>query len=73
MHLKARYRVTLWESERGWGRKPFQDLDCETLAEAEAKVTEVNGANTTPQAPDYYIFAHAPELVDADRNPPRDY
>ena len=69
--MQARYRVTLWESERGWGRRVFMDIDFEDLAAAQAKAREVNAENNLPQVPDYYVFADAPVLVDAERDPPR--
>jgi hypothetical protein len=69
--MKPRYRVTFWESERGWGRKILTQEDFETKAEAEAAANEVNSKNTLDRVPDYYIFADAPEFVDADENPIR--
>jgi hypothetical protein len=71
--MNAKYRVTLWESERGWGRKPFLDKDFETLDAANAFYQEENAKNNLHYVPDYYIFAEKPVLVDTDINPPRDY
>lgn len=70
--MKARYRVTLWEMERGWGRSHFMDRDFESLEDAVAYQRMENGKNNLPQVPDYYIYADDPVLVDAERNPPRD-
>jgi hypothetical protein len=71
--MQARYRVTLWESESGWGRKPFLDRDFDTLEAAQSYYRAENAKNNLPSAPSYYIYAEAPVLVDAERNPPRDY
>jgi hypothetical protein len=71
--MNAKYRVTLWESERGWGRKPFLDRDFDSLEEAKRYYTEENAKNNLSYVPDYYIYAETPALVDADINPPRNY
>jgi hypothetical protein len=71
--MNAKYRVTLWESERGWGRKPFLDQDFESLELAHAYYQTENAKNNLSYVPDYYIFAEKPVLVDADINPPKDY
>ena len=71
--MNAKYRVTLWESERGWGRKPFLDKDFETLESAQAYYKTENDKNNLSYVPDYYIYAEKPVLVDVDINPPRDY
>ena len=71
--MNAKYRVTLWESERGWGRKPFLDRDFESLELAHAYYQTENAKNNLSYVPDYYIFAEKPVLVDADINPPKDY
>lgn len=64
--MKARYRVILWEYERGWGSKPFTHSDFKTKGAALEYVNEVNNKNTSPTAPDYYIQAKEPKLVDLD-------
>lgn len=71
--MQARYRVTLWESEAGWGRKPFLDKDFQTFEEAQSYYLAENAKNNLSCVPSYYIYAEAPTLVDAERNPPRDY
>jgi hypothetical protein len=71
--MQARYRVTLWESEYGWRRKPFLDLDFDSLEEAKRYYTEENAKNNLSYVHDYYIYAETPVLVDAEINPPKDY
>jgi hypothetical protein len=68
--MQARYRVTLWESERGWGPKPFMDCDFDSYDAAFARYTEVNAENRETAVPDYYIFAQEPRLVDVEKDPP---
>lgn len=70
--MQARYRVTLWESERGWGKKPFIDRDFDLFEEAQAYYLAENAKNNLSYVPDYYIYAEKPVLVDVERNPPRD-
>jgi hypothetical protein len=64
--MNAKYRVVLWEYERGWGSKPFTHSDFDSKEEALVYVKEVNSKNTAPTAPDYYIQAEDPILVDLD-------
>lgn len=71
--MQAKYRVTLWESEAGWGRKPFLDRDFDSFEEAQNYYRAENAKNNLSYVPDYYIYAEAPVLVDAEQNPPRDY
>lgn len=71
--MNAKYRVTLWESERGWGKKPFIDRDFDTLLEAQKYCREENSKNNLAYVPDYYIYAEDPVLVDIEVNPPKDY
>ena len=71
--MQAKYRVTLWESEAGWGRKPFLDRDFDSFEEAQNYYRAENAKNNLPSAPAYYIYAEAPVLVDVEKNPPRDY
>lgn len=71
--MQAKYRVTLWESERGWGRKPFLDRDFDSFEEAQSYYRAENAKNNLSYVPDYYIYAAAPVLVDVERNPPQDY
>jgi hypothetical protein len=69
--MQARYRVTLREYERGWGSKHWSDTDFLTLKEAEEFRDKENAKNTSPTAPDWYVQAGDPYLVDIDINPPR--
>lgn len=55
--MTARFMVILTEHERGWGAKPFHAEEFDDLAAAEAYEKQVNGENTLPTAPDYYITA----------------
>lgn len=66
-----RYRVTMWEMERGWGQRHFMDKDFETQEEAERYQLETNAKNTDVMVPSWYILADAPVMVDALKNPPR--
>ena len=65
----VKFRVVLWEYERGWGSKPFHKRDFDTVEEADAYVLEVNSKNTEQTVPDYYIVAKDPVIV---RNPTAD-
>jgi hypothetical protein len=68
-----KFKVNLWEHERGWGSKIdevkyFDSNDYEgdsdkALSAAKEFVKEFNKDNTLPQAPDWYMVADAPELV----------
>lgn len=69
--MQARYRVTLWEMERGWGRSHFMDRDFDTLEAARDYQRKENARNDLPSVPDHYIYAEDPVLVDAQRDPPR--
>jgi hypothetical protein len=50
------------ESERGWGQEYWHE-DYDTLAEAKARIREVNSKNTSINAPDWYMQAE--EVVEA--------
>ena len=51
-----KYRISLVESERGWGQECWTE-DYNTRAEAEERIRSVNAKNTAPTAPDWYIAA----------------
>lgn len=52
-----KYRISLVESELGWGRKVWSE-DFDTPEEAQARIDEVNSHNDpTGPVPDYYIKA----------------
>jgi len=67
--MKAKYRVTLWEMERGWGRRHLLDRDFDSFEDA--KNYRDNENDPGIEVPDYYIYASDPVLVDIDRNPPK--
>lgn len=59
-----KYRITLVESERGWGQKYWTE-DYDTYQEAKARIAEVNSHNKPGPVPDYYIQAQSQiEAVD---------
>lgn len=56
------WKVEVWESERGWGRKPFFTKEFEgpkAKEEAHKFYTEENAKNTGP-VPDWYTYAEKP-------------
>jgi len=69
--INAKYRVTLWEYERGWGSRHWSDTDFDTLEEAQDFQRKENAKNDKPYVPDWYVTADNPRLVDADKEPPR--
>ena len=60
--MATKFRVQLVESERGFGREYWHE-DYDTLAEAKARIREVNSKNTSINAPDWYMQAE--EIVEA--------
>ena len=64
--MNAKYRVVLWEYERGWGSKPFMHRDFDSLTEAKTYADGENAKNKSRTVPDYYIKAEQPVLVDLD-------
>ena len=51
-----KYRVTLLESERGWGQDTWTE-DYNTYEEAWARIKSVNEKNVSDTAPDWYMMA----------------
>ncbi len=51
-----KYRVTLLESERGWGQATWTE-DYNTYEEAYARIKSVNDANVSDTALDWYMMA----------------
>ena len=51
------YRIAIVESEKGWGQDYWYE-HLNTREEAEARIAEINAANVSPVAPDYYIMAY---------------
>jgi len=54
--MATKYRVFLFESERGWGQDSWTE-DYNTHAEAKERIRSVNAKNTSPTAPDWYMIA----------------
>ena len=69
--MKAVYRVTQWEMERGWGRSHWGDTDFDSYDAAMEFVQQERSRNTDPTAPDWYVLTDDPQLVDAERTPAR--
>lgn len=51
-----RYKVSLMESERGWGQNYWYEY-YNSYEEALERIKQVNSKNTSITAPDYYIQA----------------
>lgn len=51
------HKVTVIESERGWGSKVDEVKYFETREEAQEYVRIFNSKNTAPVAPDWYMYA----------------
>lgn len=56
MPKTIKYRVSYYESERGWGSDSWYK-DYETQVIAENAVAETNSKNVEKYAPDYYLTA----------------
>lgn len=54
--MKVKYRVTVIESERGWGQR-YEYEDFDTYEAAAAYRDQVNAYNITPGVPDWYMAA----------------
>lgn len=57
------YRVTIIESERGWGQRVDEVKDFLTPEDAEKFVTEFNKKNDLPYVPDWYMVASGPDMI----------
>jgi len=64
--MKAKYKVTIIESERGWGQRIDEEKLFDTKAEADAFVKKFNAQNTATEVPDWYMVARSPQLIDLD-------
>jgi hypothetical protein len=67
--MRPAYRVYYEEFERGWGsrldgHRDFEGDDAEE--KAKAHVVEFNSKNDAKVVPDWYMIAHAPQMVDLD-------
>ena len=51
------YRVTVYESERGWGQRVDEVLYFDNEPEAKDYVKTFNSKNTATSVPDWYMFA----------------
>lgn len=60
---KGPWRVTVIESERGWGQRIDEYRRFETKEAADAWVSEFNSANTSATVPDWYMVAETPRYV----------
>jgi hypothetical protein len=65
---KAMYEIEWWESERGWGQKPFSTQRFETKQQALDEIKAHWDKYPDGPAPDYYIFPshNSPYLVEAE-------
>lgn len=65
--MNAKYSVAFYEYERGWGSRFDSEEFYETYEEAEKRMREFNSKNNQDSAPDWYMVAKEPKLVDLDR------
>jgi hypothetical protein len=54
--MKVKYRVTVVESERGWGQK-YEHEDFDSYEKAAEYRDKINSYNTAASAPDWYMAA----------------
>lgn len=57
------WRVTVIESERGWGSKIDEYRRFETKEEGQAWASEFNSQNTLDYVPEWYMYAQEPAYV----------
>jgi len=62
--MNAKYRVYFTEYERGWGSRPDGHKDFDDFKEY---ADNYNSRNDLPIAPDWYMTASDPQLVDLDK------
>lgn len=60
---KRKFKVTVIESERGWGQKVDEVREFDTYDEAAEFRDSINKQNTSPAAPDIYWQASDPVEV----------
>jgi hypothetical protein len=60
---KKTYRVDVFESERGWGKRLDFSKDFKTLKAANKYVTKINSVNNLSVVPDWYMYAESPYQV----------
>lgn len=63
--MTPKYRVRYTEYERGWGSRSGGFDDFDSLDEATEHARQFNSQNTAASAPDWYMIAETPVLVDA--------
>lgn len=54
--MSVKYRVTVVESESGWGQR-YEYEDFDTYEAAATYRDKLNSYNTAPSAPDWYMVA----------------
>lgn len=54
--MKVKYRVTVIESERGWGQK-VEYVDLDSYEEAARYRDGINADNVSDTVPDWYMLA----------------
>ena len=54
--MTIKYRITVIESERGWGQESWTE-DFDTYEEARERINSINSENTASRAPDWYMIA----------------
>lgn len=64
--MNAKYKVEIWEFERGWGRRLEGVHYFDALVDARSFQDRFNARNTEASAPDWYMQADDPVLVDMD-------
>lgn len=64
--MNAKYRVYFTEYERGWGSRPDGHKDFDDIKSAKEYADKFNSKNDLPIAPDWYMTASSPVLVDLD-------
>ena len=60
---KGVWRVTVIESERGWGQRVDEYRRFETKEEAQKWVKDYNKDNNLRDVPDWYMYAQEPQYV----------
>jgi len=58
--MKKFYRVTIIESERGWGQRVDEEVEFPTLKAAKAFQIKYNEQNILTRVPDWYMYAQDP-------------
>lgn len=62
--MTIKFKVEIWESERGWGQRLDEVKEFDDAQKAFDFVREFNSHNTAPEAPDWYMFAKKPQMVE---------